>query len=64
MLPDVNGYTINYMPYSEKSKSVPGMKLPYDVVTVNKDILWSGYIILCNSYCIGSLLFNTWAIRP
>uniref|UniRef100_A0A668SDX1 PiggyBac transposable element-derived protein domain-containing protein n=1 Tax=Oreochromis aureus TaxID=47969 RepID=A0A668SDX1_OREAU len=60
VLADVNGYTIDFKLYTGKSNVASGNGLSFDVVTslINKDYLGSGYIIYCDNFYTGPLLFH------
>ncbi|XP_022604863.1 piggyBac transposable element-derived protein 4-like [Seriola dumerili] len=60
VLADINGYTIDFMLYTGKSKWASGKGLSFDVVAglVNKDYLGSGYAIYTDNFYTSPLLFR------
>uniref|UniRef100_A0A8C2KIB2 PiggyBac transposable element-derived protein domain-containing protein n=1 Tax=Cyprinus carpio TaxID=7962 RepID=A0A8C2KIB2_CYPCA len=60
VLADVNGYTTDFKIHTGKSKFASGKGLSFDVVTslVNRDYLWSGYVIYCDNFYTSPLLFR------
>ncbi|XP_071318657.1 piggyBac transposable element-derived protein 4-like [Trachinotus anak] len=60
VLADMNGYTIDFMLYTGKSKWASGKGLSFDVVAglANKDYLGSGYTIYMDNFYTSPLLFR------
>ncbi|CAI5678208.1 unnamed protein product [Oreochromis niloticus] len=60
VLADVNGYIIDFKPYTGKSTLSSGKGVSFDVVTslVDKDYLGSGYIVYCDNFYTSPALFQ------